>query len=320
MRTKKGSTVVLISSILVLAALSNAYADYNYTTLSVPGYETYAFGISGNSIVGAYKANGPTPAVSFLYNGPAYSYVYDSTTQTYTTLTPPGYSEAWGISGNNIVGQEEGVGYLYNGSTYTTIQFPGESTAATGISGGNIVGFYNNGASSSNGFVYDGTTYTTLSAPGASSGGPYLVGPWEKGTLAFGISGNNIVGWYTDANSVVHGFLYNGTAYATLDVPGGSNTWAFGISGNNIVGTYEDASGYEGFLYNITTQTYTSLQVPGSTWTEAWGIDGNNIVGWYRAGGVDYGFLATPTPVPTSLLLLAPGLVALAAVRRRVRK
>ena len=33
-----------------------------------------------------------------------------------------------------------------------------------------------------------------------------------------------------------HGFIYNGTNWTTLDVPGANCTWASGISGSNIVG------------------------------------------------------------------------------------
>src|ERR1700677_5330264 len=78
----------------------SANAQYNYTTLSVPGAEdTYAVGICGNNIVGSY------------YNGSSwYAFLYIGS--SYTTLNIPGavYTYDWagatasGISGNNIVG------------------------------------------------------------------------------------------------------------------------------------------------------------------------------------------------------------------------
>jgi len=63
---------------------------------------------------------------------------------TFTTLDLPG--TAYGISGSNIVGTAGGMGpsygFLYDGSSYTTIAVPGaEATAAHGISGSNIVGY-----------------------------------------------------------------------------------------------------------------------------------------------------------------------------------
>jgi len=55
--------------------------------------------------------------------------------------------------------------------------------------------------------------------------------------------GNNIVG-----RSGLSGFLYNGSSYTTLSVPGGGTTCAYGISGNNVVGFYNNGSGAQGFL------------------------------------------------------------------------
>ena len=101
--------------------------------------------------------------------------------------------------------------------------------------------------------------------------------------------------------------------YTTLDVPGASTTYATGIDGGNIVGRYRDGSGTHGFSYDGTT--YTTLDVPGATDTFLFGIDGSNIVGYYYDDvGRPRGFLAT-IPEPTTLSLLAVGL--LMACRRR---
>ena len=62
---------------------------------------------------------------------------------------------------------------------------------------------------------------------------------------------------------------------------------------------------------------YTTLDVPGVIDTYAHGIDGGNIVGSYKDGSGDYhGFLAV-IPEPTTLSLLAVG-VLMACRRRRV--
>ena len=58
-----------------------------------------------------------------------------------------------------------------------------------------------------NGFLYNGSTYTTLNDPLA------------VGTVAWGISGNNIVGYYADSSGNPNGFLYNGSTWTTLDDP-----------------------------------------------------------------------------------------------------
>src|SRR5271165_6129026 len=58
-------------------------------------------------------------------------------------------------------------------------------------------------------------------------------------TTPCGISGNNVVGAYTDSSRNTHGFVYNGSTYTTLDDPLATNgTEATGISGSNIVGPY----------------------------------------------------------------------------------
>jgi hypothetical protein len=119
-------------------------------------------------------------------------------------LSVPGAkdTEAFGISGNNIVGEYDNAsgeyGFLYNGSSYTTLSVPGASdTEADGISGNNIVGFYYNGVGNEQGFLYDinSQTYTTLSVPGAVK------------TFAQGISGSDIVGYYAGGNGTPQSFL-----------------------------------------------------------------------------------------------------------------
>jgi hypothetical protein len=67
-------------------------------------------------------------------------------------------------------------------------------------------------------------------------------GSW--GTIADGISGNNIVGIYYNSSGT-HGFLYDGSTYTTLDDPLGQDTYVEGISGNTIVGWY-GVPGYGG--------------------------------------------------------------------------
>ena len=40
-----------------------------------------------------------------------------------------------------------------------------------------------------------------------------------------------------------HGFVFDGTSYVPVDVPGSNDTAATGIDGGRIVGTYVDAAG-----------------------------------------------------------------------------
>lgn len=109
-------------------------------------------------------------------------------------------------------------------------------------------------------------------------------------THAFSIDAENIVGEYWDLSGV-HGFLYDGSTWTSLDYPGTTiGTHAYGISGSNIVGYYYDASGTHGFLYDGTN--WTSLNYPGALYTYVTGISGGNIVGYYLDGNLGgHGFL-----------------------------
>jgi len=59
-----------------------------------------------------------------------------------------------------------------------------------------------------------------------------------------------------------HGFIYDGTTYTTLDVPGAISTYAWGIDGGNIVGVYSDDSGTHGFLA-------AAVPLPAAAWMAA---------------------------------------------------
>ena len=149
--------------------------------------------------------------------------------------------------------------------------------------------------------------YTTLNAP--------LSHDW---TSADGISGNNIVGGYTDSSGHESGYLYNGSTWMVLNDPlAVYGTIAFGIDGNNIVGKYNDSlNRTHGFLYN--GSTWTTLNDPlGVKGTRAYGIDGNNIVGsYFDSAGYDHGFIAS-VPEPSMLALADLGGLSLLLFRRR---
>jgi hypothetical protein len=267
--------IFLIVAVSTFILAGPALAQYDYTTFTVPSAtSTMALAISGNTVVGGYQEG---QIDGFIYNGTSFTtFNVPSSTETL----------AYGISGNNIVGSYTANGashgFLYNGTSYTTLNDPlgVKDTLATGISGTNIVGtyFYNSGPpghQSQSGFLYNGSTYTTLNVPSASdtaaygidgniivgtcyingdngfiyNGTSYMILNDPLGVLGTdfrGISGNNIVGFYYDAQSITHDFLYNISMgiYTTLnDPPGAVNIGAEGISGSNITGYYLDSNG-----------------------------------------------------------------------------
>ena len=118
--------------------------------------------------------------------------------------------------------------------------------------------------------------------------------PGATHTEAHGINDSgNIVGYYTDAQGINHGFLYAGGAFTTIDVPGAKSTYPNGINNSgNIVGSYIEANnnGGHGFLRDA-SGIFTTIDVPGSIpgSTQAFGInDSGDIVGTYF-GATYYG-------------------------------
>jgi len=123
--------------------------------------------------------------------------------------------------------------------------------------------------------------WKTLDYPGAAQ------------TFLGGISGNNIVGGDWDKDFNKSSFLYNGSAFLTLNDPlaPAYQTFAAGIDGNNIVGGYYDAAGNEhGFLYN--GSTWTNLDDPlGTIQTNPLSISGNDVTGFYENSTGIHGFI-----------------------------
>jgi hypothetical protein len=211
--------------------------------------------------------------------------------------------------------------------TYQTIDDPKAVFGSTpsGISGGNIVGWYIDGFDHYNGYIYNiaTKTFTTLNDPNA------VLGTSPAGTIANGIDGNNIVGLYYDNTSLGHGFLYlpnllhPENPYTTLDDPAAgatdpSYTNPTGISGGNIVGTYlnytsQFNSVIGSFIFNGTS--YTTIADPAAVadTTYASGIDGVNVVGWYSVPdgalgtGPTYGFVYNITTTNFTTTLSDPG-------------
>jgi|GEM_PF-3074006 len=246
----------------------------------------------------------------------------------FTTIDDPvakaanGQTFVTGISGNTIVGyyfsQPLHSFYHVLGTTnYTTLDVPlglvngTSSTEAFGISGGNIVGNYqnnNNGAAGYYGFLYNiaSANYQTLDVP---------AGDYQNAshTWPTAIDGANIVGYVAASPSIylnyVGGFeaQYNGAGFAygtpfyypsisQITVAAGYDTTNYstylnGISGNNAVGYYVDINFVShGILYNLTSGAYTPVLSPSGAGCTLTGIDGNNVVGYYADPNHSYNY------------------------------
>jgi hypothetical protein len=143
-----------------------------FTLLDYPGATggTYAMGISGNTVVGFYRA--PTNAHGFMEIG-----------GVYTPLDFPGASETYalGVSGSTVVGYYNASGrhgFIYANGIFTTIDDPlaTQVTAVYGIDGNTIAGTYQD-AAGSHGFTATPIPEpTSLALVGFASAVPLLQG------------------------------------------------------------------------------------------------------------------------------------------------
>ena len=137
--------------------------------------------------------------------------------------------------------------------------------------------------------------------------------PGATATYAYQINdANQIIGSYTDANGVTHGFTRDSAGNLTfpIDVPGATETMLFGNNSLNWgVGRYTDASGVNHGLFFITPDQVFSFDspFPGATFTSLDGVNKNGaVVGYFVDSTGTHGMVlqlnpnATPTPTPTA--------------------
>lgn len=221
---------------------------------------------------------------------------------TFTTLDDPlavgpNSMTPTGVSGQNVVGSYRDAtgtshGFLYNGSTFSTIDAPSGALATypLAIDGDNIVGWYLDSSRNAHGFLVNGGTFTTIDDPLAPTS--------SQGTHLTGISGNNIVGFEVISFDpfVVHSFIYNGSTFATYTVPGTFTAGLFGIDGNTLVGSYslsDSTTTGHGFVDrgSVITSIDDPLATPLSG-TFVNGVSANNVVGYFTdVNGQNHGFV-----------------------------
>ena len=134
------------------------------------------------------------------------------------------------------------------------------------------------------GFLLQGSTYTFFTVPSV---------PSSTRTEAVGIRSGKIVGFYQRgpfSAGFQRGFIFNGSTFTDVFVPGSFATVANGVQGSNIVGSFTNSGSSDtpGFIYN--GSTFTFFRPPGSTSVRAHGIDGQNIVGDCGIGGITKGY------------------------------
>jgi hypothetical protein len=150
--------------------------------------------------------------------------------------------------------------YAYGTNTYTTLDDPlaiPAWTEARGISDNTIVGDYYVGGGSQGeyGFSENGGIYTTLDDP--------LTGGLSPITVADGVFGSTIVGYYNSETVGNQGFSETNGVYTTLAYPPAYRGGVLpeGIYQSTVVGWYFDP-GFHIHGFSETNGIYTTLVVP----------------------------------------------------------
>lgn len=180
---------------------------------------------------------------TYSFFGGVHGFIWQGNESCFDLADPsgPNSTEAWGVSGGNIVGfyTDSGgnfQGFHYVGATeeYTTIDCAGwANTRAFGIYASTSVGDVSKPGGSLSGFVDKSGKCTVFIYPKAAS------------TSARGINkSSQVSGWYTDTSGKTHGFVKTGTRFAELNYPGAVVTFAYHMNDQGqVVGWYEDTKG-----------------------------------------------------------------------------
>ena len=208
----------------------------------------------------------------------------------FETIDYPGawYTFLRGINNRGqIVGYDSGPdawgSFLFDGDTFTTIEFPEASTTEVyrGINDrGQIVGTYTDSDWVSHAFLFDRGTYTIIDPPD----------PWHI-HVAFGINNRGQILGHYFGDTGMHSYLVDGDTFTTIAFPGADYTIAYDINDRGqVVGDAWDDSNCHAFLFD--GGTFTTLTIPGSTYTSAQGINNRGqIVGSFYDDTGSHGFV-----------------------------
>lgn len=299
--------VALIWAVTTVNSSAVSYQTVSYWDGTSTSSNTVLTGISGDLVVG--NSN---------YDGIDQGFVYSIQSQTFSAVSigSASYVQAYGISGNQVVGaygdESASFGYILNLST-SNLTVLDAGTRLYGISGNYAVGVRNDSES----FIYDiGAQDPDLAY--------FTIQVDNHATTVRAISGNKVVGYYDIDGNDTRGFIYTfdsdvskGT-FETFEATEASTvTQIFGISSDDkLVGNYSEGSTFNSFL--IDGAEKTDLSDPDATQTNIYGIDGEKAVGSASKEGQTVGTIAQ-VPEPTTYVLIALGMLVMAVSRCKAR-
>ena len=200
---------------------------------------------------------------------------------TYRTLDVPGASgcSADGIGAAGVLLSTSTGDYQWDGTNYTKIMpFPGSSQTFPYFTIGGVGwGTYTYGLSGTlHAFVLKDGIFTTIDPPASFNC-----------ISASAIDENRVIGKTSDYTP----YIWDGTTFTTINVPGSKSTEIDAVSGKYILGdcAYPNGTGSY-FVWDGSNFSFLG-NVPGSQRTVAGGINGTKIIGYYLdSGSYQHGF------------------------------
>jgi hypothetical protein len=267
---------------------------HTFTAIDFPGStSTIPWGINGSGDIAGLYTTADKATHGFL-----------KSRGQFVSVDFPGaaYTDALGISPRGdvigdyaatLTGSGPHHGYvLSREGVFTTIDYPAAtSTFARGMnSRGDILGSYTSADNVSHNYVMSANPFSAI--------GQFITldevpGSTAASTGILGINGGDIVGSYTGADKVGHGFLLSDGQFTTIDSPGGATlTIVTGInSRGEMVGRFTVNGIVHAFL--LSGGQFSAFDYPGATFTGSTAISPNgDILGRYTgADNVFHGFL-----------------------------
>jgi len=243
------------------------------------------------------------PSISSIFQQPIRRQVYLKCLQAYAQQGTPGANAV----------AKPGT-FITKAGTFTTFDIPAAvDIGPNGINPvGAITGSYYDGLTFHGFLRTPGGTIITFDPPGSTD---TSVGPGGEPFAGPPINpAGSITGYYSDANSVNHGFVRSpGGTFFTIDAPGAVNGTEYLCCitpGGDTAGISFDANFVgHGFLRSR-DGTFTAFDPPGSTLTAPSGIAPAGAISgvYFDASGVEHGFLRARDGTITTFN--APGAVS----------